>query len=266
MNGLLHRVCRLSCLVIVGLCLCEFARAQEVTKKDVREDIVALKEDMKALGEKQTQIVEQLKELKQMLQAMSGPPTAHPPSTIPVRGESFKGDKTARIAIIEYSDFECPFCGKFMHETFPQIDSNYIKTGKVKYFYRDLTLPSHHHAIPAARAAHCAGEQDKFWELHEDLFANQTALEEKDISARAQALGVNADKFGQCLSSGRYVDDIRKSTQEAAKMGIVGTPTFVIGSIDSDGVVTVSKTIEGAYPYDLFKSDIDDLLAVSKKD
>jgi protein-disulfide isomerase len=247
------------------LCFSQAGRAQERagTEKDLRQAISALTEEVKALAEKQDVIATQLKELKQLLEGnLSGPPTAQPPSTIPVHGELFRGDKTARVAIIEYADFECPVCGKFAHETYPQILENYIKTGKVKYFYRDLTLAQHAHAIPAARAAHCAGEQGKFWEMHDSLLSNQAALEPKDTLGRAPALGVNADELGRCLSSGRYADDIRKSTLEAEKWGIVGTPTLVLGKIDpTNDVLTVQKTIIGAPPYESLKSEIDGLLA-----
>jgi protein-disulfide isomerase len=151
-----------------------------------------------------------------------------------------------------------------MREVYPQLAENYIKPGKVKYFYRDLPMQSHTHALVAARAARCAGEQGKFWQMHESLFANQTALAEKDISGRATAVGLDSSKFSQCLSSGRYTDQIRSSTLEAGKMGINGTPTFLLGVVEANGDVTRIKTIVGAPPYEHFKSEIDGLLASEK--
>src|SRR5260221_459521 len=89
------------------------------------------------------------------------------PRSAPVHGEPFRSDAHARVAIIEYSDFECPLCRQFARDVYPLIDAAYIHSGKVKYFFRDLPLPMHPHALPAARAARCAGEQGKFWEMHD---------------------------------------------------------------------------------------------------
>ncbi len=232
------------------------------TKSDAT-DIATLKRDVKVLVENQQQIIAQLNELKQLLLAGSEP--VHPPVNLSVNGEPFKGAVAAQVAIIEYADFECSFCGDFMREVYPQIIENYIKPGKVKYFYRDLPMPSHTHAMAAARAARCAGEQGKFWQMHESLFADQTALAEKDIFGRAAAVGLNTSKFAACLSSERHTDDIRRSTAEAQKMGINGTPTFLFGVVEANGdVMRIEKTFVGAPPYELFKSEIDGLLALKK--
>ncbi len=152
--------------------------------------------------------------------------------------------------MIEYSDFECPFCGGFEQQTYPQLFENYIKMGEVKLFYRDLPLPMHPHAMHAARAAHCAGEQGKYWEMHDSLFAKQNALSDPALLDRARTLGLDTQKFGECFASDRYKDDILKSIAEAQKLGVQATPTFFIGTIDSNGdVVNISKRIVGAKPY-----------------
>ncbi len=247
-----------------GLTFVPIARPQDADdQKAVRQDIATLKKDVKAIGDKQQQIIDQLNELKRLLQANSGvAPLFKPPATMGVQGEPFQGNSTARIAVIEYGDFECPACGAFSRETYPQIVANYIKNEKVKYFYRDLTMTIHPHAIPAARAAHCAGEQGKFWEMHDSLFANQAALAEKDVADRARGLGLDVAALMRCLSSDRYLDAIRKSSAEAQAMGINATPTFLLGVISPSGdVVKIEKTIVGAYPYATFKVFLDNLLA-----
>jgi protein-disulfide isomerase len=231
------------------------------TKNDAT-DIATLKRDVKVLVENQQKIIAQLNELKHLL--LTGSEAVHPPANLSVNGEPFKGAVAAQVAIIEYADFECQFCGDFMREVYPQIAENYIKQGKVKYFYRDLPMASHTHALSAARAARCAGEQGKFWQMHERLFADQTALAEKDILGRAAAVGLNTSKFAECLSSERHIDDIRRSTSEAQQMGINGTPTFLLGVVAADGDVTRINTIVGAPPYEHFKSEIDGLLASEK--
>jgi protein-disulfide isomerase len=251
----------LICLLVMGLCHGALAQGQ-VQKKAMQEEISALKQNVKALEEKQQKMSEQVDELKKMLQASSGQPHLQAPATLALHGEPVKGDSVARVAIIEYADFECPFCGQYMRQAYPQIVENYIRTGKIKYIYRDLPLSMHPHAMLAAQAARCAGDQGKFWEMHDSLFANQAALTEKDMSDRAQSLGMDSAQLTQCLSSEKYSDEIRKSEAEAQSMGIQGTPTFFIGVIQENGnVLKVEKTIMGAHPYETFKSDLDELLA-----
>jgi len=240
---------------------------QQEREEALRKDIASLRKEVQALGEQQKQIIEQLNELKRLLQAN---PTAsasfQQPANVDVHGAPFLGESAARVAIVEYGDFECPACGAYWHEVYPQIETNYIKTGKIKYFFRDLPMPMHSHAIPAARFAHCAGEQGRFWEMHDTLFSNQKALTEKEVSLRAQALGLDGAKLTQCFTSDRYSDDIRKSAAEAQGIGIIGTPTFFVGVVEPNSdVISVKRTIPGAYPYLVFKSYLDELLAPKKQ-
>jgi protein-disulfide isomerase len=228
------------------------------------QDESALKGDIAVIKNQQQQIIGELNELKRLITAnvgvRPGPQPPAPPSELATPDQSFQGDSGAAVAIIEYADFECPYCGQYERDIYPQIFSDYIETGKVKYFYRDLPLPMHPHAMVAARAARCAGEQGKFWEMHDSLFAKQNAIREVDMPGRAQELGLDTTKFSECLSSDRHTDEIKQSAAEAQKMGIGGTPTFFIGKVDPKGDVTNLKMIIGARPYDAFKSVIDDAL------
>jgi protein-disulfide isomerase len=194
---------------------------------------------------------------------LQAPPflSATSPSTVlNVRGERFRGDDAARVAIVEYADFECPYCGEYERTTFPKLLSEYIQTGKVRYFYRDLPLPMHPLAVSAARAARCAGEQGKYWEMHDSLFAAQNALSTRALLDRAPTLGLDAAKFAECFSSDKYAEDLRKSISTAQALGIEGTPTFFIGAIDGD-TVTIKKAIQGGPPFQVFKSNLAALLA-----
>jgi protein-disulfide isomerase len=253
---------------LLGLSLCPMGRAQSLDRtsdrtKELEEEVLALKKQMNTLDEKQARILDSLNELKGLLRLAPGrPPPPQTPATMPLDGELFRGASAARVAIIEYSDFQCPFCGQYMHAAYPQIFADYIETGKIKYFYRDLPLPIHPQAVLAARAARCAGEQDKFWEMHDNLFSNQNALAEKEIVGRVPGLGMDAHKFSECLSSSRYANDIQKSASDANKIGIIGTPIFILGILNGEAL-DVKKTILGAHPYDTFKSAIDELLATA---
>jgi protein-disulfide isomerase len=245
-------------LLCFGLSQFGYAQAQNGTKVQPQGDIAALRTDVRALQAEQQQIISLLEELKQILQGNGQPAPVSPMS---VRGDTFRGDGGARVAIIEYADFECPYCGEYEKQIFPQILSTYIETGKVKYFFRDLPLPGHARAMPAARAARCAGEQGKYWEMHDSLFARQQALSAPALLDRAQTLGLDTAKFTECQSSEKYTEDIQKSMAEAQQMRIDGTPTFFIGIVESSGDVTISKRVQGTAPFGVFKTEIDSLLA-----
>jgi protein-disulfide isomerase len=228
------------------------------------DDVARLKEEVAQLKAQQQQILASLDELKRMVKGpgQAGPKT---PPTMSVAGEPFKGEPSARLAIIEYADFECPFCRRFEHDVYPQIRDNYVNTGKVKYFHRDMPLPFHQGAMPAARAAHCASEQGKFWEMHDSLLGDAASLSAADIDARAGKLGLNVSALDKCISSDRFADIIQRSVAEATQMQINGTPTFIIGILDAQGqLMKVSKTVVGAYPFETFKAALDPLLASAK--
>jgi protein-disulfide isomerase len=234
-------------------------QSQNGTKDQAQSDLTTLRTDIRALQAEQQQIITRLDELKQLLQPNRQPPA--PVSSVSVRGETFRGDSGARVAIIEYADFECPYCGEYERQVFPQLLSDYIETAKVKYFYRDLPLQMHARALPAARAARCAGEQGKYWEMYDSLFAKQNALSPPALLDRAQTLGLDTAKFTECQSSDKYTADIQKNVAEAQRMGVEGTPTFFLGVVDPSGDVTIEKRFEGAAPFDVFKTEIDALLA-----
>jgi protein-disulfide isomerase len=260
------RIVVLVCVTTVNCYALANAQEKRPNKTDhsrvPRDDVVSLETDLKALEAEQHQIIEQLNEIKGLLStAAGGRPVSPPPTTLSIQGENFRGNSGASVAMIEYADFECPFCGKYAREVYPKILDEYVKTGKVKLFYRDLPLPMHPHALAAARAARCAGEQGKYWEMHDSLFASQTALSDSALQDRAQTLGLDTTEFKRCLSSGKYADEIQKSLSEAEKLGVRGTPTFFLGTVDPNGdVVKIGKIIVGARPYETFKAALDDLL------
>ncbi len=252
------RVKAIPLLLCFGLSQIGNAQAQTGAKDQPQNEISSLRTDIRALQAEQQQIISRLDELKQFLEANTQPP---PVPSLNVRGETFRGDSGARVAIIEYADFECPYCGEYERQVFPQLLTDYIQTGKVKFFYRDLPLPGHARALPAARAARCAGEQGKYWEMHDSLFAKQNALSAPALLDRAQTLGLDTAKFTECQSSEKYTADIQKSISEALKMGVDGTPTFFLGVVEPGGDVTISKRFAGTAPFDVFKSELDALLA-----
>jgi protein-disulfide isomerase len=231
-----------------------------------REDQVRMQKEIDELKEGQRQIQEQLKNLKidQPLKRIS-PTKSETPFDIDVdkNNTESKGNDRARVAIVEFSDFQCSYCLGFVTQTLPQLDKDYIRSGKVKYFFRNLPqTPAHPNAFRAAEAAYCAAEQGKFWPAHDRFFANQNSLNPNDWLTHAHAIGLDVAKFDLCLQSGKFDDAIKKDIEEAQSLGIEGTPAFLIGVMSPNGkTVNVRKVILGADPYDSFKQTLDELLS-----
>jgi len=169
-----------------------------------------------------------------------------------VDNDPMLGNKNAPLTIVEFSDFQCPYCGRFRTETLDQIKSEYVDTGKVNFVYRDFPLTSiHPNAQPAAEAAECANEQGKYWEYHDILFSNQQSLSTSNYKKWAADLGLNTDKFNDCVDSRKYKDEVEKDSADAQAAGGRGTPYFIIGS----------TPLSGAQPFANFKAVIDAELA-----
>ena len=156
--------------------------------------------------------------------------------------DAVRGDKDAPVTIVEWSDFECPFCARFFEQTLPSIEEEYIKTGKVKLIYRDFPLSFHTNAQKAAEAAECAGEQGKYWEMHDLLFAQGVQGGVAGFKQYAKTLGLNTAKFDTCLDSGAMAGEVQKDMADGAAVGIQGTPGFMVNG----------KMVSGAQPLSLF--------------
>lgn len=233
------------------------------------EDVKTLTEDVRALKEGQTAIQKDLQEIKKLLTTRPAP-AADPAlnAIVDTAGKPFKGDKNAKLTIIEFSEYQCPFCARHFKDTAPQIEKEYVDTGKVKLVFRDLPLESIHKlAFKAAEAASCAGEQKKFWEMHDRLFTNQKELAPEKLTEYAKAAGLaDTAKFQQCLDSGKYAADIRKDIADAQTVGVTGTPTFLVGLTQpNDPKIKVVRVLRGAQPYSAFKVALDSLLEEGAK-
>jgi len=159
--------------------------------------------------------------------------------------DPFWGPADAPVTIIEFSDFQCPYCGRFIAQTYPQIKQQY--EGKVRFVFRDFPLSGHENAQKAAEAAGCASEQGKFWEYHDILFANQQALDVTSLKSYAGQLGLDTAAFNQCLDSGTRAQETQKDYQDGISYGVTGTPAFIV-----DGLLMI-----GAQPFANFQTAID---------
>ena len=170
------------------------------------------------------------------------------------------GQENAPVTMVEFADYQCPFCRRFETESFAQLKKDYIDTGKVRFVSRDLPLEFHPNAPAAANAARCAGEQHKFWEMHDAIMMDSANdLGPDAILKYAQKVNLDIPSFKTCLDQKKYVAEIKKDTADAGQLGISGTPSFVIGRTAKDQINGVR--IVGGVPYAVFDSTIKDMLS-----
>lgn len=160
------------------------------------------------------------------------------------------GSKNAPVTIVEFSDYQCPFCKRFHDDTFGQLKTKYIDTGKVKFVYRDFPLGFHVNAQKAAEAAECAGEQGKYYEMHEAIFAKSqadgTGIAPADLKVIAKSIGLDSSKFDKCLDSGAMSAEVQKDLRDGSSYGVQGTPAFFVNG----------QLISGAQPFSAFEQVI----------
>ena len=172
-----------------------------------------------------------------------------------------KGAKTAKVAILEFSDYQCPFCAQFAKNTLPQLEREFISPGVVQFGFRNNPLETiHPFAVKASAAAECAGQQSKYWEMHDALFARQPEIGEQLFTAQATDLRLDLNAFTACLDGTEVANRIKDDQQEATRLGLTSTPIFLVGRIKSDGTLHLTKRINGAAAYDVFKKAITELM------
>lgn len=170
-----------------------------------------------------------------------------------------KGQPTAAIGVVEYSDVECPYCRRFALETEPILDAMYVRTGKVLWSYKHLVSSAHPHAASAAQAADCAAAQLRFWPMHRLLFQSAAALDTAGLMQRAGTLGLDTNLFERCMQSNAS-SQVKADIAEARRLGIASTPTFAIGSMRSDGALRVQLRLDGAVSFIDFQRVLESLL------
>jgi protein-disulfide isomerase len=174
-------------------------------------------------------------------------------------GAATVGKQTANVAVIQYSDFECPFCAMFARDTLRDLKKDYAETGKVLLAFRNLPLPSHPNAKLAAMSAACAAEQGQFWEMHDLLFARQGKLTDKIADELAATIGLNDARFTDCFHN-RGDALVRKDVALATAIGVNATPTFIIGKVHSNGQVTPTRVLVGSHSIASFRTVLDELV------
>jgi protein-disulfide isomerase len=210
-------------------------------------------------------ILQELKEIRQLLQQLvkANPPRPAPTPTPPARvkvnaSHTYAlGRVDAPLTLVEFTDYQCPFCLRFHSDVFEQLKKNYIDTGKLRFISRDLPLGFHANAMGAARAARCAGEQGKFWEMRNVLINNAKDLASESVVKYAQGVGLEMVAFRACLDSEKYKAEIQQDITEASSLGIAGTPTFVLGRTAPDKIE--GTRFVGVQPLAFFEARIKEL-------
>ena len=225
-------------------------------------------EDFTALKENQEKMQKEVEELKKWVEARTPkPPKPFEPSPLSINGAPFIGKPDAPVTMVEFTDYQCPYCKRHATATLPQIVKDYVDTGKVKYVLRDFPLKQiHSNAARLSEAVLCAGDQNKAWEMHDRIFSEAKSPDPNKLSKEIKALKLNAKEFDGCMKSAKYAQMVDDSLKEGSKLGISGTPGFFLGKTDlkDPGKIMATEKIVGAVPFAKFKESIDKLLNPSK--
>jgi protein-disulfide isomerase len=225
-------------------------------------DLDALKKEIEALKARTAALERDLADVRARV---GGPRRPGADGTISLAGAKIRGSASAKVLLLEFSDYQCPYCGRHFRDTMPHIEREYIETGKIRYAFKDFPIESlHRQAVKAHEAANCAGDQDKYWPMHARLFLNPNPLGPEQLKAHAAAVGVEVNVFQQCLDTGKHAKTVQQSIGDAVGLGANGTPAFFLGIVNADGkTMKAARFINGAHPYARFKQEIDALLTSS---
>lgn len=235
-------------------------------------DIESLGKKIEALRQSQIELKKEVDVIKDLFtriatrqrQGHHGPSTAG--ARLSLKGSPFRGDKDAPITIVEFSDYQCIFCSQYSAETYPLIDKEFIQTGLVRYVFKNVPNENRHPgAFKAHEAAVCAGDQNKYWQMHDLLFANPTAQGMDDLMRYANKIGLDTDAFSDCLSSGKHAGLISADITEARRGGVNAAPVFAVGLTGEDPLsFKVMQVIVGAKPYHQFEMLLETMMASIK--
>jgi len=202
---------------------------------------------------------------KMVLSVHADDPPAYSPKdvafAVPFDSAAALGNPNATVVLMEFGDYECEMCRMFAHETMGRIEKEYVKTGKVAVLFRDHPLKTHPRAFAAATAARCASDAGKRWPMSERLLKDPVALSDEDLRKAALAAGLSPGAYEKCVSDPATAEKIRRGMSEAADMGVVGTPMFLVGvHRPGEAKVRAIRMVEGAVPYEVFQATLDGLL------
>ena len=210
------------------------------------------------------EMLTELRQIRQLLERLTQPQAPPQPTTAKLTNLAgfALGRPDAPLTMVEFTDLQCPYCRQYVTVTFEEIRKNWIDTGRLRYISRDYPLDFHPQAMPAARAARCAGDQGKFWEMRMTLMRNANLLSPDYITKTAADLKLDTKAFASCTASTKFDAEIQADLKEGTRIGINGTPTFVVGK--TTAAALEGPMIVGAMPYVQFDAKLKDVLATAK--
>lgn len=241
---------------VLGLLMSQGGFAHEI------QETQEFHQELKRLKDQQGLMQRELQEMKTLLAERGIGLTPQPQDLLlGVTQEHFKGDPDAVFTLVEFTDYQCPFCRRHVQQTFPDLQKEYIDTGKIKYVVRDFPLQSlHREAFQAAVAADCAGEQGHYWEMHDRLLTMEAPFD-SNWGEHAHVIGLDVSQFQECFKSEQAGEGVRRDLEEGRKVGVRGTPTFFLGIKDKNNQgIKVLKVMRGAQSYAKMKHSIDEFL------
>ncbi len=235
-----------SSFACVAALLLPLGAADKDKKKDAAAETIT--------HEQADEILSELRQIRQLLEkqtAGDAKPAAPTRAHLHMEGAPMLGSNTAPITMVEFSDYQCPFCQRFHLQVYNELKKDFIDTGKVRFYSRDLPIDQlHPNAMRAAQAARCGGDQGQFWAMRDIMSSHPENLDLPSLIADASTVKINPDTFRKCVESGKYKDAVQGDLLEAMKIGADGTPAFVVGKSTPDGVE--GDLIVGAQPYAIF--------------
>ncbi len=226
----------------------------------ILQELAKLHKEIKALRSEVGQLRQAVTEIHR--RTVATPKVAPPPpvaKAVSLDDDPILGDRQAKVGVVEFSDYQCPFCSRFHSQTFPKLKKNYIDTGKVQYVVRDFPLDFHRQAKEAAIAANCAGQQDAYWEMQHALFTNQRRLGPELYVELAKTLNLKVQAFRTCLQEADQEKEVDNDLAYGQSIGVRGTPSFFVGRVQG-GQLVKARRITGAQPFPVFAQAIDSLL------
>lgn len=216
---------------------------------------------------------EQIRDLKDSIRSMSlaarpaaAVPSAPETAVIDIDGFPTLGKADINLVMVEFADFQCPFCARYTRDTYAVLKQEYVDSGRIKYVFRHFPLSNiHDMAQRASSAAECAHGIGKFWDIHDAFFRTTAPLNEATVHKIAADVGVTEEQLSRCMNDTDTLARVQADTAEGVRLGITGTPTFLIGRLGSDGRLRVERRIVGAQPLQAFKSVLDQMLNKSER-
>ena len=262
MNSAVHQFTLTRCLCVLAFlagCIPGVSAGAETTTPDAASTTISV--------DTADAILNELQEIRRVLEKIEQQGTARGPqrparpttASVSIKGKHVMGSENAPVTVVEFADYQCPYCLRFTRTTFPHLKKKYIDTGRVRWVALNLPLPFHKDARKAAQAAHCAGEQDKFWEMREVLFRNPQKLNVENLPAHAEGLSLDMQAFSACLESDRHLAEIDQDARDAQSVSLTGTPSFIVGKTATDEIT--GQVVVGAQPLRVFDAAIDKAIA-----